>query len=423
MNDRILSFSWKALFPLLLCGLAASLENSCCAEWPGFLGPGGNPVISQDILPESFTVGSDSEKAVNIAWRRPLPGRSVSGPIVVDGKVITTSSSGLEERWVHVSAVDAETGEIAWHRTMRATGRPYCHPTSANAAPTPCTDGRQVYAFFSSNDIACYDLSGNLVWYRSLVDAHPLAGNDVGMSSSPVVVDGVVVVNVECQADSFTTGLEAATGKTLWDLPRPKKANWSSPRVAVGEDGQSVVVIHGSTGAQAIEPKSGKVVWQLDDRCSTVASAIFSKGLLHLPSDGVKSYRLKRGLEAPEMVWQTTRINPSSSSLFVVDSLGILGLNRSVLVCCDSNGEMRWQARLPEAGQFWATPIVAGKLMYAFASDGKCFVVDLGQDSGNVVGQCELGSEVLGSPAADPSGLYVRSVDALWKIQKQTSVN
>jgi outer membrane protein assembly factor BamB len=393
------------------------------APWPGFLGPGGNPVIASDVLPDQFSVATDSQPAVNIAWRRPLPGRSVSGPIVVDGKVITTSSSSLEERWMHLSAVDTKTGEIIWHRSIRATGRPYCHPTSANAAPTPCTDGRQVYAFYSSNDMACYDLNGNLVWYRSLVDAHPLAGNDVGMSSSPVVVDGVVVVNVECQGDSFTTGLEATTGKTLWEVPRPKKANWSSPRVAVGQDGKSVVVIHGSTGAIGIEPISGKIAWQLDERCSTIASAVFAGGLLHLPANGVQSYQLSKGLETPTLVWKSTRINPSSSSLMVVDSFGVLGLNRSVLVCCDTSGELRWQARLPDAGQFWATPLVAGKRLMAIASNGQCYFVNLKDDVGEVSAQCDLGCEVLGSPAADDSAIYVRSVDALWKIQRPSTPN
>jgi hypothetical protein len=44
--------------------------------------------------------------------------------------------------------------------------------------------------------------------------------------------------------------------------------------------------------------------------------------------------------------------------------------------------------------------------------------VDLTETGGEVVGQSDLGTEVLGSPAADQDALYVRSVDALWKIQE-----
>lgn len=408
-------------FPLL--SARAEKESSASVPWPGFLGPGGNPVVSQEIIPDKLQTRTETETAVNIAWRRELPGRCVSGPVIADGKVITTSSSSLEERWMHLSAVSADNGEIVWQRSMRATGRPYCHPTSANAAPTPCTDGRHVYAFFSSNDLACFDLLGNLVWYRSLIEAHPLAGNDVGMSSSPIVVDGVVVATVEGQGDSFSIGLDAATGKTLWEVARPKKANWSSPRVATGQDGKNVVVIHSSSNVIGIEPGSGRVAWQLDQPCSSVASAVFAGGLLYLPAGGVQAFRMAKGLEKPELEWKSSKINPSSSSLLVVDSLGVVGVNRSILVCCDFSGEVRWQTRLPDAGQFWATPLVAGRRLIAIASNGKCFIVDLKNDAGELISQSDLGVEVLGSPAADDQAVYIRSVDSLWKIRKDSVVN
>lgn len=407
---------WFQLLALLL--IQSCTVTTALAQWPEFLGPDGNPVIANGSLPKNFEVEKEGQASINIAWRTSLPGRSVSSPIVVNGKVITTGSWGMEGRWQHIAALDAQSGQILWQRALQATGRPHCHPTSANAAPSPCTDGRQVYAFFSSNDLACYDLDGNLVWFRSLVDAHPLAGNDVGMSSSPVVVDSVVVAVVECQGDSFAVGIDSASGATLWELPRPRKANWSSPRPLTTPDGQRLVVIHNGEGVVAVVPRTGKVAWTLQDRCSTIASAVAAGGWLFLPGDGLGAYRLTDGLAAPELSWRSNRINPSSASPFFVESIGVLALNRSVLVCCDTGGQLKWQTRLPDAGQFWATPLVAGRRLFAFASNGKCFTVDLTETSGEVLGQSDLGAEVLGSPAADQNALYVRSVDALWKIQE-----
>ncbi|MEZ6133551.1 MAG: PQQ-binding-like beta-propeller repeat protein [Pirellulaceae bacterium] len=386
------------------------------ADWPGFLGPGGNAVVD-DRLPLTFAAAKDDQPAVNIAWRTELPGRSVSGPIVVDGKVITTSSSAMEGRWMHVSAVDAETGEVVWLRSTKATGRPYCHPLSANAAPTPCTDGRQIYAFFSSNDLVCYDVDGNLQWFRSLTDQHPLAGNDVGMSSSPIVVDGVVVVTVECQADSFTAGIDSATGETKWEISRPRKANWSSPRVATGHDRQPVVVMHSMQDLVGINPQSGKVAWTVKLPCSSTTTSVFANGKIYVPSGGVKVFELPQAMQEPKPLWESSRANPSSASL-LVSPLGVLTLNRSVLVCCDEQGELKWQTRLPDAGQFWATPVIAGETMYAFALNGKCFVVKLSEEGGEVLEECELGAEVLGSPAISDGAMFVRATDALWKISE-----
>lgn len=397
----------------MLVVLAAT--TSAQADWPGFLGPSGNPVVAGASVPTSFQLASDDQPAQNIAWRVALPGRSVCGPVIAGGRVFTCSSSAMEGRWMHVSAIDAASGEVVWNRSTKATGRPFCHPTSANAAPTPCTDGERVYAFFSSNDVVCYDFDGNLQWFRSLTDRHPLAGNDVGMSASPVVVDGALVLSVECQADSFTTGLDALTGETLWEIERKSGSNWSSPRVATGDDGVNVVVLQGSSELLGVEPRTGKIAWELGERCSTVASAVFVDQKLHIPGDGVKVFELPKALEAPTLAWEASRLSPRSASL-LVSPLGVLGLNRSVLVCCKTGGDLAWQTRLPDAGQFWATPVIAGDHLYGFAMDGKCFVVKLSEQAGEVVGQYDLGEEVLGSPAIDDGALYVRSVDALWKI-------
>ncbi len=215
----------KSLFLVALGWLVASSGARCqAADWLGFLGNGGNAYAPGSQPPAEFKVADDDKPAQNIAWRTPIAGRAVSGPIAVGNKVFTTSSSGIEQRWCEVACVDNATGKLLWSRKVKATGRPYCHPTSANAAPTPCSDGERVYAFFSSNDLVCYDLDGNLQCYRGLAYDYPKAGNDVGMSASPVVTGGVVVVQSESQADSFAAGIDAKTGITLWQKNDPHRA-------------------------------------------------------------------------------------------------------------------------------------------------------------------------------------------------------
>ena len=403
-------------FTLAACAINA-VTASAPADWPGFLGPKGNGVAIEATVPLEFVPAAEGKTPKNIAWRTPLEGRSVSGPIVVGDKVITTSSSGMEGRWLHVAAVNANSGKIIWERTSKATGRPYCHPMSANAAPTPCSDGQRVFAFFSSNDLVCYDLNGNLQWYRGLAYDHPQAGNDVGMSSSPLVVDNTVIVMIDCQADSFAAGIDTESGETKWEIPRPNKANWSSPSLVEAADGTKAVVLHGPDNLLGINPATGKELWKLDMSCSSIATAVFTRGRLHVPADGTKTYEFTTATQTPKLIWETTRISPSSSSLVVTD-IGILGLNRSVLVCCDDKGEMKWQARLPDAGQFWSTPVVAGQHLYAFAMNGKVFTIQLSDTSGEVVATSELGEEVLGSPAIHDNAIFVRSVGALLKLAK-----
>ena len=66
-------------------------------------------------------------------------------------------------------------------------------------------------------------------------------------------------------------------------------------------------------------------------------------------------------------------------------------------------------------GSYWATPVIAGDLMYFFASNGVARVVNL--QSMEVVHKHEFkDQEFLGSPAVSGDAIFVRSNEYLWKI-------
>lgn len=407
---------WKSLFSIALCVSSASTVSSCqAADWLGFLGNGGNAYAPASQLPAEFKVAADDKPALNIAWRTPIAGRAVSGPIAVGNKVFTTSSSGIEQRWCEVACVDSSSGKVLWSRKVKATGRPYCHPTSANAAPTPCSDGERVYAFFSSNDLVCYDLDGNLMWYRGLAYDYPKAGNDVGMSASPVVTGGVVVVQSESQADSFATGIDAKTGATLWQMERPHKANWASPAVLHGADGQTVVLLQSSQGVVAVDPRSGSEAWKLDEKCSSVPTSVAASGKFFIPAGNLKAFDLPKALEAPTLSFEAKQVSAGNSSVVITEN-AVLSVRGSVLAAAGFDGKLLWQMRLGEIGQVWASPVVTKDKLFIFGMKGRCVTVDLSGKEGKVIGESELGEEVLGSPAIAGNALLVRSVDALWKI-------
>ena len=105
-----------------------------------------------------------------------------------------------------------------------------CHEKTCVAAPTPVSDGESLYILFSSNDLICLDLKGQLRWLRGITVDYPNVSNSLGMASSPVWVDGVLVVQVENDSQSMALGVDPRTGKNLWKLDdRPKGANWTSP--------------------------------------------------------------------------------------------------------------------------------------------------------------------------------------------------
>ena len=124
------------------------------ADWLHFRGSDNRSVATSEKAPIDLA-RDEAGTERNVAWKTPLPGRGVSSPILVAGKLIVTSASGFEQDRLHVVSIDAKTGKIDWERQFWATGRTICHPTSSVAANTPSSDGKRIFAFFSSNDLAC----------------------------------------------------------------------------------------------------------------------------------------------------------------------------------------------------------------------------------------------------------------------------
>src|SRR5262245_28793003 len=234
---------------------ACVVSTSPAADWPQFRGPHGNGVSEETSLPAKLNADS-------VHWASDLPGRGLSSPIIIGDRVIVTCSSGLKQQRLHVLCVNAADGSRRWERQFWATGRTMCHEKARVAAPTPVSDGRRIYSLFSSNDLICLDLDGNVLWIRGLGRDYPNASNSLGMASSPLVVDGVLVAQLENQSESFAIGLDAATGINKWKLSRPAKENWTSPLV-LRAGSRNLVLLQSASGLTAIEPTSGQTVWEI----------------------------------------------------------------------------------------------------------------------------------------------------------------
>ncbi|MBY0587874.1 PQQ-like beta-propeller repeat protein [bacterium] len=411
--------SQRVLSTTMFFAVIASAYAEATKDWTEFRGQGGGSKATAD-LPDDWSADK------NIAWTSELPGRGLSGPIVVGDKVIITASSGPRGDRLHVLAMDARSGKEIWHRQFWATGNVSCHPKMCNATPTPATDGEHVVAFYSSNDMACLDLDGNLVWYRGLTHDYPLASNSLGMSSSPVVVGGVAVASVENEGESFLCGIDIKTGKNLWKAERPRAVQWASPVALRGKtSSEDLVLTQGSDGAVVRRPKTGEVIWKYDQKAGVVASATVAGDTVFIPSDGLVAAKLDYAQPEATVLWQSTRVRAGTPSP-IIDQDRIYTINSAILQCSDAKtGEPIWKLRLK--GSFSSTPVLAGSRLYAFNEDGIGFVVDVTAPEGKILSENKTGSSkenpdsgetILGSPAIAQDALFVRSDSHLWKIAK-----
>lgn len=399
----------KRFYLILLTLLAVPLLSA--ADWLQFRGSDSTSLAPDSKVPTAF---SPTE---NLAWKAAIPGHGVCGPIVVGDRVYVSASSGaVKQDRLHVLCFDTKSGKELWKRDFWATGRCYHHPTSANAAPTPASDGKRIFAFYSSNDLVCLDLDGNLLWYRGLAHDYPKAGNDVGMSSSPLVVGDIVVVQIENQGDSFAAGIDTATGETKWRLERPAQANWASPAALTGKNGKQLVLLQSSTGLTAHNPQTGEQVWKYDVESNIIPSPTAVGSRIFFAGKGLTALDADVDATSATLAWDSNQLAPGNASPVILDDkVYVLAARSGVLSCGDAKtGDQLWEARLK--GTFWATPVVAGGLIYCVNQDGTVMVVKPGESSGEIVATNELQDTILGSPAVAGNALYLRSDKFLYKI-------
>ena len=396
----------------LIVTLTLTLTTAAQAgDWLQFRGPNGAGVAEDSTLPIKLTKN-------NLKWSIDLPGRGLSGAIVVGDRVFVTCSSGSRQNRLHVGCLNAKDGSTRWHRQFWATGRTMCHSKTSVAGPTPCSDGKHIFANFSSNDLVCLDLDGNLQWLRGLTHDYRNVSNSLGMASSLVIVDKVLVVPVENDSESYTIGISRDTGRNLWKLDRPKAANWSSPVVLRGAyKGRDLVALQSSKGVRAIDIKSGDMIWDFTNGASTTASTCVHDGVLYVPSNGITALRPRSDGNTPDEVWQSGQLQPATASPIVLGK-NVFTVNRAGVLTAGGleTGKRKWQLRLK--GPFSSTPVAAGKHVFIFNEAGLMQVVDTTTKEGEVVGKLNLDDQVLATPAVANGAIYVRSNTKIYKVAR-----
>lgn len=401
---------------ILLTFTFAALANGAAAgDWTGFRGPLGNGVSDEVGLP----VALNAKK--HISWRIDLPGRGLSSPLVVGNRVFVTASAGTRQDQLQIICINAADGSVIWQRQFWAMGSTMCHNKTSIAAPTPVTDGRLLFAIFSSNDLFCLDLDGNLQWLRGMTLDYPNARNSLGMASSLVLAGGVLVAQVENDSESFTAGLDKQTGVNLWRVDRPKSANWTTATVQKIGSGAEMLLLQSGDGIHAVNPKNGEVVWHYADGASTIPSSALAGGVLYVPSHGLTALELADDGRSFKQKWRSSRLRPGTASPLVHRDRVYSLNNAGVLTCGDTDsGKRLWQLRLD--GPFGGSPVVADNHLYAFNEEGKAQVVDLSAPEGRIAGEMDLGEMIQCSPAVSNGALYVRSNGRIWKIARKTQL-
>ena len=150
-------------------------------RWPGFRGRDASGVSDGQGLPDTWSASTGE----NVRWKVEIPGLAHSSPILWDDlEILTKAVSSVPgatfrrglygdgdaspDRSAHewqVIALDARTGAVRWSRVAyKGEPREKRHIKSTYANQTPATEGRTIVAFFGSQGLYAYDMTGALKW-------------------------------------------------------------------------------------------------------------------------------------------------------------------------------------------------------------------------------------------------------------------
>ena len=450
--SRLSIWSWAAVAALSLVFPSGSVVAA--DHWSQFRGDHSDG-IARSAHPTKW---SETE---NVSWSVEMPGEGWSCPVVWENQVFLTSAvpvvsdeeavatrpetyrggggnrrdelTRVTYRW-QVICLDSKTGAELWRRTARE-GRPSQprHSSNTYATETPMTDGKRVYAYFGMTGLYCYDTAGNLLWEKDMGTFSMRAG--WGTSSSPVLFDGKLFLQVDNEQQSFIVAIDGATGEQIWRVDRDEKSQYSSP--IVWTNSQRAELVAGGTRYRSYDPDTGDLLWQLDmekGRSSAtplavgdrlyVGTELRNRGgaddgggyLFAIKPGGDGDLTPKPGESKSEFVeWKIERSGiQMASPVLCQGHLYLLERRSGMLHCVNAEtGATAYRTRIPGARAFWASPWVSGDTVYCVDTGGTTFALAGGAEF-QLVGSNEIDEQTWSTPAIADGALFFRTATRLY---------
>ena len=219
-------------------------------DWLRFRGPDGCGVPNPEhSLPGKLDLQNE------LRWKTEVP-PGHSSPIVVGDSVIVTA---YEPGKLSTICLDRSSGETRWRRDLPVDVFEKVHPQHGPASSTPTSDGQNLFVTFGSFGIVGYDLQGKELWRQVSKPRRNLFGS----ASSPVIVDGKLVVFSGSEEESLLQVFEPATGKLLWERRRPGPASsWSTP-VPWQSGNQRALLVYEPFHLRACSLEDGSDLWSV----------------------------------------------------------------------------------------------------------------------------------------------------------------
>ncbi|MEM6453978.1 MAG: PQQ-binding-like beta-propeller repeat protein [Acidobacteriota bacterium] len=330
---------------LLAAGIAFAQGATNQADpdaWPQFRGPQQTGKVDGAALASSWPADGPS-----VNWRVPL-GSGFSSISAVDGRLFTLFG---ERGSSHVGAFDASTGKRLWTHRL---GKERRDQFGDGPRATPTVHDGVVYAVGELGALVALDAAtGKVRWQHDLADRFDARIPTWGISSSPLVVDDLLLHNVGGKRGYLIVAFNLADGKVAWHTGSGKPGYATPLDVTLG--GVRQAVFFAGEEIISVKPDDGTVLWQRPWRTSYDVNAampiflapdkIFISSGYDVGAIVLQVAKRSDGSLAVETAWKGRGMKNQYSSSVLHDGT-IYGFDDSILKAIDpATGDTRWRAR------------------------------------------------------------------------------
>jgi len=424
-------------YRFLLVGLMGLLWTPILRgeDWQQWRGPYFNGSSDAKNLPDKL----DEPHQL---WKAPLPGPGAGTPIL-SGEYLFLTGLDAQSKKLLGLCLSRKDGHELWRKEIgngfQMNGR------NNMASPSAVTDGKTVWFYFGTGDLAAFDVEGKELWSRNLQKDHGAFNVQWIYASSPLLYRDKLYIQVlhrdvpphgeptpSTHADSYLLAVDPRNGHDLWKVTRPNEAREESKEsyatpLPFENDGHAEILLIGGDSVTAHDPGDGHELWRFGgwnpqkiNHWRQVAGLVAGDGLVFacVPKGG-PVYAIKDGgqgdVTQSHLAWRSTEVSSDVCvPLFYKDRLYLLDPDRRTLSCLDPRtGQKQWSGKLGGDAPFRASPTGANGKIYCMNEAGDVWVV--AADSFKVLYQGSLhGDRSRASISVSDGEVFVRAGETLY---------
>ena len=344
-------------------------QGASSHDYPQIYGPDRNGILPGPRLATDWS----AQPPVEI-WRQPIGG-GWSGFAVVGEYAVTMEQRGETEL---VTCYHLLTGALIWKHADEEHYQSSLAGEGPRTIPTIVDD--RVFTLGATGTLNCLELTdGKLVWSKNIVSDNDSSVPEWGVSGSPLVTDGMVIVCAGGENGRSLVAYDKATGDRVWS-GGDDRAHYSSPVLANIANTRQVLIFN-SRGIAAHKIDSGQILWKADwERGGShiTMPIVLPNGRVLISSGyGVGSELLQvehdsAGDWSTTRVWKSSQLKSKFANMIVRDGY-IYGLDDGIMTCLEvATGDRQWKKGRYGHGQM----ILIDDLLMVMSEKGDLVLLD-----------------------------------------------